>query len=88
MQGQLSSGQEFFPDTLELYPVTIISIRPVSDQKEALELDYQDNMAHDGGALLNQLASINSIRKSGSYGFDPVFRGFKYEQLNLVLNGA
>lgn len=88
MQGQLSSGQEFFPDTLELYPATIISIRPVSDQKEALELDYQDNMAHDGGALLNQLASINSIRKSGSYGFDPVFRGFKYEQLNLVLNGA
>ncbi len=29
-----------------------------------------------------------SIRKGGNYGFDPVFRGFKYDQLNVVLNGA
>lgn len=88
LQGQNSLGQEIYPDTIDLYPATIISIRSGADKKESLELDYQDNMAHDGGALLNQLASINSIRKSGGYGFDPVFRGFKYEQINLVLNGA
>jgi iron complex outermembrane receptor protein len=81
-------AQKPYPDTIDLYPATIIAIRPGTEQKEALELDYRDNMAHDGGALLNQLASISSIRKSGSYGFDPVFRGFKYEQLNLVINGA
>ncbi|MBK7341747.1 MAG: TonB-dependent receptor plug domain-containing protein [Saprospiraceae bacterium] len=28
------------------------------------------------------------IRKAGKYGFDPVVRGFKYDQLNLVIDGA
>jgi len=88
IQGLPGFSQELFPDTIELYPATVISIRPDTDKKELLELDYLDNMAHDGGALIDQLASINTIRKSGAYGFDPVFRGFKYEQLNLVLNGA
>jgi iron complex outermembrane receptor protein len=88
LAGKTLWGQESVPDTIDLYPVTIISVRPDTDKTESMELDYLDNMAHDGGALLNQLASINSIRKSGAYGFDPVFRGFKYEQINLVLNGA
>ena len=38
--------------------------------------------------MLNQNPALNSIRKAGNYGFDPVFRGFKYDQLNIVLNGA
>lgn len=82
------SSQELHTDTFEIYPVTVIAIHPSADQTELFELDYQDRMAHDAGALLNQIASIGVIRKSGAYGFDPVFRGFKYEQLNLVLNGA
>jgi iron complex outermembrane recepter protein len=86
--GQLLYGQETFPDTIDLYPATIIFVRPGTENMEALELDYQDNMAHDGGALLSQLPAIGLIRKGGGYGFDPVLRGFKYEQLNLVLNGA
>jgi iron complex outermembrane receptor protein len=85
---QMSFSQQTLSDTIDLYPVTIISIHPIANQAESLHLDYQDNMAHDGGALLNQVAAIGSIRKSGGYGFDPVFRGFKYDQLNLVLNGA
>jgi iron complex outermembrane receptor protein len=85
---QVSFSQQTLSDTINLYPVTIISIHPKANQAESLHLDYQDNMAHDGGALLNQVAAIGSIRKSGGYGFDPVFRGFKYDQLNLVLNGA
>lgn len=88
LTGQNLSAQETFPDTIDLYPATIIFIRPGTDNIESMDLDYQDNMAHDGGALLNQLAAIGVIRKSGAYGFDPVLRGFKYEQINLVLNGA
>ncbi len=76
------------PLALQLYPVTVISLRAKTDEKETLELDYKDRMAHDGGAILNQIPVINSIRKSGSYGFDPVMRGFKYDQLNIVVNGA
>ena len=71
-----------------LQPVTIIALRPKSDEKQTLDLDYQDKMAHDAGAILTQTAGIGVIRKSGSYGFDPVLRGFKYDQLNIVINGA
>ncbi len=88
LHGQNLIGPDTYPDTIDLYPATIIFIRSGTENFESMELDYQDKMAHDGGALLNQLPAISSIRKSGGYGFDPVFRGFKYEQLNLVLNGA
>lgn len=87
LSGQLLFGQTL-SDTIDLYPVTVIAIHPGTDKTESLELDYLDKMAHDAGALLDHVASISSIRKGGSYGFDPVFRGFKYDQLNLVLNGA
>ena len=74
---------------VNLYPVTVIAVRP-QDQppNEQVPIDFQQRMAHDGAAILNQTPSINSIRKSGNYGFDPVFRGFKYDQLNVVFNGA
>jgi len=73
---------------INLYPATIIALHPKTDEIQSMELDYQDKMAHDGGAVLNSTPLINGIRKSGSYGFDPVMRGFKYDQLNVVVNGA
>lgn len=73
---------------VNLYPVTVIALRPNKSPVEKLELDYQERMAHDAAAVLNQNPALNSIRKGGGYGFDPVFRGFKYDQLNIVLNGA
>lgn len=74
--------------TVDLYPVTILAVRSNLQQPGILSFDTRDKMAHDGGALLNQTPSISAIRKSGNYGFDPVLRGFKYNQLNIVLNGA
>ncbi len=75
--------------SMNLYPVTIISLRPQSTQPESsLKIEYQERMQHDAAQILNQLPEFNSIRKGGNYGFDPVFRGFKYDQLNVVLNGA
>ena len=89
LQEAIKSGK-FFRENINvnLYPVTVITIRPGNNNAETLDLDYLDKMAHDGGALLNQIPAINSIRKSGNYGFDPVLRGFKYDQINVVLNGA
>ncbi|WP_340063595.1 TonB-dependent receptor [Ascidiimonas aurantiaca] len=85
----LKSGDiRLYPITTQLQPVTVIAIRPEKGEKEVLNLSYLDKMQHDGGALLNQSPAINSIRKSGSYAFDPVIRGFKYDQLNIVINGA
>ena len=71
-----------------LYPVTVIAVKPNKNPEEKLQISYQDRMEHDAAAILNQTPAVNSIRKSGNYGFDPVFRGFKYDQLNIVLNGA
>lgn len=73
---------------VSLFPVTIISVRPKTEESEVLDLDFQEKMAHDGGALLTQTPAISSIRKGGNYGFDPVLRGFKYDQLNIVMNGS
>ncbi len=74
--------------TVNLYPVTVLALRPNEKPNEKVKLDYQEQLAHDGAAVLNQNPALNSIRKAGNYGFDPVFRGFKYDQLNIVLNGA
>jgi iron complex outermembrane recepter protein len=72
----------------ELYPITVIAIRPGQQPADQVDLGYQDYMQHDAAAILSQTPGINSIQKAGNYGFDPVLRGFKYDQLNVVLNGA
>ncbi len=74
--------------SVHLYPITVIAVRSGHKPNVGMKLNYQDRLAYDAADLLNQTPVINSIRKSGNYGFDPVFRGFKYDQLNIVLNGA
>lgn len=77
------------PITIGLHPVTIIALKPQGPQPQGIhEVTYQDRLAHDAAGILNQIPVFSSIRKGGNYGFDPVFRGFKYDQLNVVLNGA
>ncbi len=71
-----------------IYPVTIIGLHSSSIPSEKISLNYEDRIAHDGTSILVQTPAINSIRKGGRYGYDPVFRGFKYDQLNIVMNGA
>jgi iron complex outermembrane receptor protein len=73
---------------VNLYPVTIIALRPNLNPDERINIDYQDRMQHDASAILSQIPAINVIQKGGNYGFDPVLRGFKYDQLNIVMNGA
>lgn len=74
--------------TVNLYPVTIIQVKHHTTEKDQVELQSDDRLEHDGAALLMQIPAISGIKKSGAYGIDPVFRGFKYEQLNIVINGA
>lgn len=75
--------------TVNLYPVTVIAVKPQSAQPEGeIKMEYQDRLEHDAANILNQTPAFNSIRKGGNYGFEPVFRGFKYDQLNVVMNGA
>ncbi|MBK8503157.1 MAG: TonB-dependent receptor [Saprospiraceae bacterium] len=76
------------PNAKFLQPVTIIALRPKSDEFKKMELNDEDRLAHDAGALLRQITGLNSIQKGGAYGFDPVIRGFKYDQINIVLDGV
>ncbi len=71
-----------------LMPVNYLQIHPNAGEKEQLTFQVQEKLAHDAGHLLEQFSSISAIRKSGAYGFDPVLRGYKYDQLNLVIDGS
>ncbi|MEO1021007.1 MAG: TonB-dependent receptor [Bacteroidota bacterium] len=75
-------------ETLNLYPIDVIAVRDNQQPDDQLSIDFQERMQHDGAAILDQIPAFSSIRKGGNYGFDPVFRGFKYDQINIVMNGA
>lgn len=68
--------------------VKITKVLPKSQNKQKLDTKQNDLLNHDAGKFLTAIPEISGIRKSGSYGTDPVLRGFKYEQLNLVIDGA
>lgn len=72
--------------SLNLQPVTILD--KSQNEVDEIPLKTEDKLTHDAGAFLHQLAEINVVKKSGSYGFDPVLRGMKYERLNIVIDGV
>ncbi len=76
------------PDIFQALPVTVIAMRPTSAGVEKVDIGQREKLAHDAGALLSQNPVMNGIRKSGAYGLDPVMRGFKYGQLNIVIDGV
>ncbi|MCW0482780.1 TonB-dependent receptor domain-containing protein [Gaoshiqia sediminis] len=71
-----------------LQPVTFLQLHASAGEQESMYFRVEDQLAHDAGQLLEQFSSISGIRKSGAYGFDPVLRGFKYDQINLVIDGV
>jgi iron complex outermembrane receptor protein len=76
------------PEVFSLLPVTILEVRNKTNEKRVLTVEKPDGLSHDAGQFLSQLPEFSGIRKSGSYGYDPVLRGFKYDQLNIVIDGA
>lgn len=71
-----------------ILPVTVISVHPSAGEISSHTVEIQDKLEHDAGQLLDRFSGISTIRKSAAYGFDPVLRGFKYDQLNLVIDGV
>jgi len=72
---------------LNLQPVSVISLKMAEDKDQKIHISDQERLHHDAGAILNLNPVISSIRKSGAFAFDPVMRGFKYDQLNIVIDG-
>ena len=85
----LKNGKIYWKNrTYELQPVSIIALHQALSDSLTIHFNNKNRLSHDAAAVLSQAPEIALIRKSGSYGFDPVLRGFKYEQLNIVMDGA
>jgi iron complex outermembrane recepter protein len=74
------------PDSY-LNPVTVYAIKGKSIH-ETVKLDNGDWVQHDAGQLLQQIPGFSAVKKSGSFGYDPVFRGFRNDQLNILSDGV
>ena len=72
----------------DIQPVTVVALRGNKGLNDGMVVDNIAKMNHDAGAVLSQNVGISTIKKSGNYGFDPVLRGFKYDRLNIVINGT
>jgi iron complex outermembrane receptor protein len=82
----LKTGKIFLSKSfVSLLPTTVIARRSAGEA-EKMTITSSDKLSHDAGEFLSQSAMVGGIRKSGSYGFDPVIRGFKYDQLNIVMD--
>ena len=79
-------NQDSLYKNIEVVKITKLTIK--NQNQQHLETKQSDNLNHDAGKFLNSLPEINGIKKAANYATDPVLRGFKYEQLNIVIDGA
>jgi iron complex outermembrane recepter protein len=70
-----------------LQPVSVIALKMTEEKDKKIIISDQERLHHDAGAILSLDPIVSGIRKSSSFAFDPVMRGFKYDQLNIVVNG-
>ena len=56
-------------------------------KSKILKLDIDINATRDIGDFLRSVPNVSGIRKGG-VSIDPVIRGFKFEQLNVILDGG
>lgn len=86
----INEGVFFKESKIRMFsPVTVIGVRSkVPQPMNEFSIGYNQKLEHDISSLLNQIPAFNSIRKSGSFGYDPVFRGFANEQLKVVFDGC
>lgn len=82
-EGKLYRKENIF----KLQPISVISLKVAEEKDQKIHISDQERLHHDAGAILNLNPVISSIRKSGAFAFDPVMRGFKYDQLNIVIDG-
>jgi iron complex outermembrane recepter protein len=88
---QYSQAQMEMEDTILLEPITISDkmIKRVSyiatNYIDRAEL--QSTSIRDVGEFLRRIPNVSGIRRGGS-AIDPVVRGYKYSQLNVIMNNG
>lgn len=84
-------AQNISQDTLKYNNIEVVKIIKIGSNeknKSKISTSNTDLLNHDAGKFLNTIPEISGIKKAGNYATDPVLRGFKYEQLNIVIDGA
>jgi len=76
------------PREYDLQPVTVVQIRPKAGGTYREEIGPAGQIMHDGGSFLSHLPGVYTVRRSASYGFDPVVRGFGEQRLAVVIDGV
>ncbi len=56
-------------------------------QADYLRKDFESQQPKDLGNYMRNVPNVSAIRRGG-YGLDPVLRGFKYDQLNIQIDGG
>jgi iron complex outermembrane recepter protein len=56
-------------------------------QADYLRKDFEVQQPRDLGQYMRNILNVSAIRRGG-YGLDPVLRGFKYDQLNVQIDGG
>ncbi len=75
-------------DTLVLEEILVIAKNPLNLTKSNIAgRVIQVENPHDGGAMFINQAGFG-VEKRGNYGMEPVLRGFKYSQLNVLIDGG
>ncbi|HRP02266.1 MAG TPA: TonB-dependent receptor [Candidatus Kapabacteria bacterium] len=69
-------------------PISVIGVKDAGINSNSTTLNLNDRLQYDGGMFLDNLLGFSSVKKSPIYGVDPVLRGFKNEQLSILLNGC
>ena len=75
-----------YSSPIMLNPVSVYALKEKKPSK-AIRLESADLVKHDAGQVLQQIPGFDAVRKS-IFGFDPVFRGFKLDQINIISDGA
>lgn len=81
----MTSGRIVLSPRIEVLSPAIVLAKSNPQIANNLRVSETDKLSHDAAAFLKQVPLISSIQKGGNYGFDPVMRGFKYDQLNIVM---
>lgn len=84
------SQKSYNKDTIYASGLTTVNVYSFKGKQtnKVQKLTHADWVKHDAGDVLSQIPGFSSIKKSGNFGFDPAFRGFKWEQLSILNDGG
>jgi iron complex outermembrane recepter protein len=84
----LSVKGQNIQDTLQLKEVVIFGKSPIYNINPIiLKSEIELSLVRDIGDYLRSIPNVSGVRKGGA-GIDPVVRGFRFSQVNVILDGG